>query len=398
MRRLFILKMLIILCSFGVLSKNHVLAAEEETEELFSLVTDASTLKAGDILIITSGKENLFNVMESYDKGDNCKVAPARLTDNKLSFIYSNTGARLILGGETDNWTLFDGTYYLYAAGTSSNPNSLKGRKELLNDNKERLKISIDENSKALIQFKTDAISNIIKFYASSPLFSCYSSANASKQKDIYLFRKIGNLNVGKDKLSTFYSDKAFIMPEGVTGGVITKADKDERKLSVDYRYKSGMLVPANTALLVKGETNTYSFDYSSSTEPTLTGNYLHGADAVDEETGNTLVEGENVKYYILSHDKNNENLGFYWAAEDGAPIVYKKPYAFLAIDFGDSQTVPTMLSFGHEDTSDLVIHELKGNRASEQIFSITGSYVGNDKSRLSKGMYISAGKKILVK
>lgn len=151
MRRLFILKMLIILCSFGVLSKNHVLAAEEETEELFSLVTDASTLKAGDILIITSGKENLFNVMESYDKGDNCKVAPARLTDNKLSFIYSNTGARLILGGETDNWTLFDGTYYLYAAGTTSNPNSLKGRKELLNDNKERLKISIDENSKALI-------------------------------------------------------------------------------------------------------------------------------------------------------------------------------------------------------------------------------------------------------
>lgn len=396
MRRLFILKMLIILCSFGVLSKNHVLAAEEETEELFSLVTDASTLKAGDILIITSGKENLFNVMESYDKGDNCKVAPARLTDNKLSFIYSNTGARLILGGETDNWTLFDGTYYLYAAGTSSNPNSLKGRKELQNDNKERLKISIDENSKALIQFKTNEISNIIRFYPKSTLFSCYSSS--SSYKDIYLFRKIGNLTVGKDKLSTFYSDKAFIMPEGVTGGVITKADKDERKLSVDYRYKSGMLVPANTALLVKGETNTYSFDYSSSTEPTLTGNYLHGADAVDEETGNTLVEGENVKYYILSHDKNNENLGFYWAAEDGAPIVYKKPFAFLAIDFGDSQTVPTMLSFGHEDTSDLVIHELKGNRASEQIFSITGSYVGNDKSRLSKGMYISAGKKILVK
>lgn len=396
MRRLFILKMLIILCSFGVLSKNHVLAAEEETEELFSLVTDASTLKAGDILIITSGKENLFNVMESYDKGDNCKVAPARLTDNKLSFIYSNTGARLILGGETDNWTLFDGTYYLYAAGTSSNPNSLKGRKELQNDNKERLKISIDENSKALIQFKTNEISNIIRFYPKSTLFSCYSSS--SSYKDIYLFRKIGNLTVGKDKLSTFYSDKAFIMPEGVTGGVITKADKDERKFSVDYRYKSGMLVPANTALLVKGETNTYSFDYSSSTEPTLTGNYLHGADAVDEETGNTLVEGENVKYYILSHDKNNENLGFYWAAEDGAPIVYKKPFAFLAIDFGDSQTVPTMLSFGHEDTSDLVIHELKGNRASEQIFSITGSYVGNDKSRLSKGMYISAGKKILVK
>lgn len=398
MRRLFILKMLIILFSFGVLSKNHVLAAEEETEELFSLVTDASTLKAGDILIITTAIfSGNVNVMKPYSYGgNNCKAESIRVCDDGLSISLplTHSGARIKLGGQEGKWTLFDGQYFLYAAGGTSY-NYLKGREELENDDKENVTITINANNNAVIKFNhSQTTRNTLKYY--NALFSCYSASYDAG--DVFLYRKTGSLNVGKDKLSTFYSDKAFIMPEGVTGGVITKADKDERKLSVDYRYKSGMLVPANTALLVKGETNTYSFDYSSSTEPTLTGNYLHGADAVDEETGNTLVEGENVKYYILSHDKNNENLGFYWAAEDGAPIVYKKPYAFLAIDFGDSQTVPTMLSFGHEDTSDLVIHELKGNRASEQIFSITGSYVGNDKSRLSKGMYISAGKKILVK
>lgn len=151
--------------------------------------------------------------------------------------------------------------------------------------------------------------------------------------REDFLVGDKGSLRIGSSKFGTFFTYRAFLMPRGVTGGIVTEAALDG-KLAVDWCYTEGVVVPAGTAMLTKGEPNTYTFDYVSSLKQSIKGNYIHGADAVDAD-GKTFVDGEDVKYYILSYDKNGENFGFYWGAENGAPITYGYPYAFLAVDRG---------------------------------------------------------------
>lgn len=328
---------------------------------------------------------------------NNCKTVDVTINTDKVLSSPSEDAARITLGGETNKWTLFDGTYYLYAASNSNN--QLKGETSLGTDNNDNATIIIENEGKATIKFNGTRSRNTIRYNHNNgdPLFSCYASNN--NQADIYIYRKTGSLTISEEKYATFYSDQAYVMPEGVTGGIITEANNETGTLTVDYRYAAGSTVPAKTALLVKGEAKTYTFDYSASTETAPTGNLLHGADAVDTES-KTYVEGTNVKYYILSHNTDGQNFGFYWAADDGAAITYQAPFVFLAIDFGSTQqSAPKLFSLdGGEGTTGIKGIENAGEAADGKIYTVTGAYVGKDRNNLSKGIYIVNGKKIAVK
>lgn len=260
--------------------------------------------------------------------------------------------------------------------------------------------ISEDNNKFGVADWSiSNTLNNILSYLgAYSGNKTVISAYNSSAVRPI-LYKKQPSLTIGKEKYATFYSDQAYVMPEGVTGGIITAANNETGTLTVDYRYTAGSTVPAKTALLVKGEAKTYTFDYSASTEAAPTGNLLHGADAVDAE-GKTYVEGTNVKYYILSHNTDGQNFGFYWAAGDGAAIAYQAPFAFLAIDFGSTQqSAPKLFSLGGgEGTTGIKGIENAGEAADGKIYTVTGAYVGKDRNNLSKGIYIVNGKKIAVK
>lgn len=361
---------------------------------VYELVTDASVLKAGDKIIITSGTSGSVVAMQPWAGNDanNCKQETLTIGEDGKISSPSSTIAKITLGGTEGAWTLFDGTYYLYAA--SSKDNYLKGRTELDTDNNDKATITIGESNNAIITFTGENTHNLIRYNSSNKLFSCY----ASGQGDIYIFRKAGDfsnsLTIGEDKFATFYSDKAYIMPEGVTGGTVTAADTESGKLTINYVYTAGTTVPAKTALLLKGEPKTYSYATTTSEATAPAGNLLHGADAVDAE-GKTYVEGTNVKYYILSHSNDAaKKLGFYWAAANGAAITYQTPFAFLAFDAGTGGSAPTLLSIdGDDDTT--AINGITTDRNNDNtMYNLAGQRVNAN----AKGIIIMNGKKIIKK
>ena len=129
---------------------------------------------------------------------------------------------------------------------------------------------------------------------------------------------------------ATTYLPYAFTMPQGVTGGVISGVT-DDGYLQVDYRYASGAIVPAQTALLLKGEV---AKSFACTLQPTNdnaeaapTSNLLHGSltDAL------TNAEGDNLYYKFALNNEQNA-YGFYWAEAEGAPFVNKAYKAYLAL------------------------------------------------------------------
>lgn len=233
--------------------------------------------------------------------------------------------------------------------------------------------------------------------------FRAYKSTSGALVVQLYKKDKpveTGTHSIGEDGYATFYSEKAYKMPAGVTGGIVTETkatDETCGTLTIEYNYPEGSVVPAKTALLWKGEKNDYTFEYTTTEETAPAGNMLHGADAVNAE-GKTEVAGENVKYYILSHNSANV-YGFFWAAADGKAVAYQAPYAFLAIDFGTTGLAPKMFSLdGNGGTTGITNVETSKNNTNGKIFSVTGAYVGTDKTRLPKGIYLIDGKKIAIK
>lgn len=193
----------------------------------------------------------------------------------------------------------------------------------------------------------------------------------------------------------TYYNDCAYIMPEGVSGTIITAAEGT--KLSVDEKYVAGDLVPSKTALLVKGAKKSYGIINTNSGAAAPAPNLLHGADAVNAEglTEVAPTNGGTMKYYILSHNQQGRNLGFYWAAADGAAISYQAPYAFLAIESTAAQAAPMGFSLT-DDVTGIDGIQTETIQANEKIYNISGQQM--NATKLPKGVYIVGGKKVLVK
>lgn len=353
---------------------------------VYELVTDASVLKAGDKIIITNGTSGSVYAMIKREKTNTyCNSTNITITDNKISSPSSDI-ACLTLGGTAEAWTLNDGTIY-YGSGTSSS-NDINFSSDIEGNLNYTASITIESENNCVIKYNGVGSKKTIRFNSSTTpkRFSCYESGQA----DIYIFRKANTFTIGDDKFATFYSADAYIMPEGVTGGTITAADTQSGKLTINYTYTAGTTVPAKTALLLKGEPNTYYYAKTTSSATAPAENLLHGADAVDAQ-GKTFVDGTNVKYYILSHSTDaTKKLGFYWAAADGAAISYKEPYAFLAIETAGS--APIMLSIDGDDDTTAINGITNDTITDNTMYNLAGQRVNAN----AKGIIIINGKKVI--
>ena len=153
------------------------------SESGVSLVTEASALKAGDQIIIAA---------LNYDFA----LSATQKTSNRAAAPVTRTGTGLNYGADTQVITLeagsIDGTFafstgdsaYLYAASSSSN--HLKTTASI-SDN---ASWSIDINSStgaATIQATGSHTHNVMRYNATSSLFSCYAPSNS--QKDVCIYR-----------------------------------------------------------------------------------------------------------------------------------------------------------------------------------------------------------------
>lgn len=234
------------------------------------------------------------------------------------------------------------------------------------------------------------------------PYVGIRSNDGALYIKDItFVWEKVsepttGSFSITDAGFATYYTDKAFVMPENVQGGIVTKANNETSQLTISYNYQPGTVVPAKTPIVLKGEKGDYTVNYTTSEETAPAGNMLYGAENVDAE-GMTFVEGTNVKYYKLALG-NDGKCGFYWGATDGAAFEYTANRAFLAIDITDASQASESFSLDGDGGTTDIDGVMNGNDDSQKIYTVTGVYAGKSLDKLPKGIYIVGGKKVAVK
>ena len=148
----------------------------------YELVTDASTLAAGDKIIIVN--EDALKALSTNQKTYNRAATTFAFNDDK-TITPGEKVAVIKLGGESGKWTLYvtngETTGYLYAASNSSN--YLQTEATVVDANAQAA-ISIAQSSgNATIEFQGDNSHNQLLYNKSSSsnlLFSCYTSTSSN--------------------------------------------------------------------------------------------------------------------------------------------------------------------------------------------------------------------------
>ncbi len=200
-----------------------------------------------------------------------------------------------------------------------------------------------------------------------------------------------GSFTITPAQYGTYYTEDAFIMPEGVTGYTIT--DKNGESLTLNATYPANEVVPAKTALLLKATetpaTNqefTYTIVNSDKVAPE--GNLLHGS----VEATKTQVEGATAYYKLAVGD---EGIGFYWANENGGAFINGANKAYLAVTTG---SLSQMRGFSFESMTTGINNVVANTNNSKNavIYDLNGRRINS--LNAAKGVYIVNGKKVIVK
>ena len=190
----------------------------------------------------------------------------------------------------------------------------------------------------------------------------------------------------------TYYTEDAFIMPEGVTGYTIT--EKAGESLTLNPAYPANEVVPAKTALLLKADekpaaSKEFTYTIVNSDKVAPADNLLHGS----VEATETQVEGATA-YYKLAQDEE-EGIGFYWAKENGGAFTNGANKAYLAITTG---SLSQMRGFSFESMTTGINNVVANTNNSKNavIYDLNGRRVNS--LNAAKGVYIVNGKKVIVK
>lgn len=218
------------------------------------------------------------------------------------------------------------------------------------------------------------------------------------KSVSFYTFGETISVNTEEGYSTYYYASAPTLMPTGVNGGTVTISND---KMTIDYKYngnetlEGGDLVPAATPVLIKADKKgTYPLIYSASNK----GNSAGTQNLVGQETTGTITAEDGYYYYKLAYDDYTAktDLGFYWGAEDGGVFSVPAGKAYLKV----AQTADkAVTAFRFDGTTVTGIGNVAMDGAAQQVksaYTIDGRRV--DANRLTKGIYIVNGKKVVVK
>ena len=154
----------------------------------YELVTDASTLSAGDRVIITNSKTaGTANAMGA-DRGNNRGAAEITITSD-IKITPGSDVQILSLEGDASCWYFNAGDNAYLRADGGSKKNYLKTG--VMHDNA-KASITSGDNDIAEIVFQITGNRKYLRYNGSNnpPIFSCYESG---KQSPVYLFKKMGS-------------------------------------------------------------------------------------------------------------------------------------------------------------------------------------------------------------
>ena len=145
----------------------------------YELVTDASTLMAGDSIIVVCGTGSYRRIMANSTNKDNYRNANEFTFNDDNTITPSSNDAIVVLGGQAGAWTLYvaNGSEMGFLSAASNTSNYMKTVQTV--DESAQASIQISSGN-ATIQFKGSYSKNKLLYNTSSPRFSCYSGTSTN--------------------------------------------------------------------------------------------------------------------------------------------------------------------------------------------------------------------------
>lgn len=340
--------------TFTVTVKTKDVAPEGSVTSYYSLVTesDASTLKAGDKLIVVCESKDRAMAAQSGTKCDYVDVVISDHTIATSSFDVNVVTLEAAEGG----WYLKTDQGYL----TSTAAKSIKA--EGTTATASVVTIDIDNDNNAAIDFGE---AGKLQYNASSPRFCTYTSTQTAVQ--IYRLVESNSFDITMTgaEWRTLVSAADATLPEGLKAYVVTATSSESATLTEVAAIK------ANTPYILQGAEGDYT---------------LTIAEKVDAPAGNLLqisTESTANGVYVLAN--SNNVVGFYtWAGGQlGAGRVYlpktEGARDFLAFSFGEATAIKAVENAKQQGN---VVYNLAGQRVAQP----------------TRGLYIVNGKKVVLK
>lgn len=367
--------------------------AHAEELVLYRFVSDLSTLKVGDQLVIANPETHEAMGKFPYSKrSHNRDAIPSHFISETELLINPEIIAELVLEGESDAWLLKDEEGYLSVKNGGKNELFVASSpsRSRRNEDKETfltISLSSDNRHHNLVFNVKSSLSWIPKQLTyNAGLYSCYSK----RDSEVALYRReriVDAIVIDEFKTATYYyGTKAFALPEGLTAYTI---HANNGILIKGRTYKGNQVLPANQALIIEGSQGVYFLKEASTSEVADPENLLRGSDVRQS----IEAASPNEKLYKLSiaESEGISSLGFYWDDENGERIVNHSHKAYLAFTQPSAATMhfismPVPITMGIT-----AIQKLSKN---DVIYNLSGQKVTHPVS----GIYIINGKKVYLK
>lgn len=309
-------------------------------QETFTLVTDASTLSAGDRIVIANTKDGV--AMSAKQNKNNRAAVPITISGD--NFTATADVQVLTLGGTAGAWTFGTGDGYLCMVGSS---NGLKTT-TTVNANAQA-SITIVAGA-ATVTFQGSGGRNTLRYNRSAKLFSCYSpTGSVTGEINIYRSGK-GTVNAGRVKSIADFC---------------ALDDDSQAELYLADDLQARVVYASNDTVMLKDNTGVVML--------------------VGVATNPAMTFGDHVAGYIRGRKATAEGIPVF------APTT-QTTCAFLVIAHPVTESdVKPVTPTG--------INTIIAPAVSDGIFyDLNGRGYGTDSSRLPQGIYIRDGKKWIIK
>lgn len=199
----------------------------------------------------------------------------------------------------------------------------------------------------------------------------------------------VGTITIATPEgFGTYYNESSYILPEGLTAFGYTKANTDGTLVKTD-EFTGGDVVPANAALVVKGNEGDYEcYATDQVAMKTLEGNLLKGV-----AKATTVEKTEGFKRYVLT--TVNGVLGFYRTKSGNIKVPANR--AYLELTEAQAQAVSFFQLDG--ETTGIENATATTKEAPKAIYTLSGVRLKATTTQgLPAGAYVVNGKVVIVK
>lgn len=199
----------------------------------------------------------------------------------------------------------------------------------------------------------------------------------------------VGTITIAAPEgFGTYYNSNSYILPEGLTAFGYITANTDGTLVKTD-EFTGGDVVPANAALVVKGNEGEYEcFATDQAATKTLEGNLLKGV-----AKAMTVEKTEGIKRYVLT--AVNGMLGFYQTKIGNIKVPANR--AYLELTKAQAQAVSFFQLDG--ETTGIENATATTKEAPKAIYTLSGVRLKVTTTQgLPAGAYVVNGKVVIVK